>query len=136
MNEQQDERDLRGGWRERRVERSEARGVALGLQLQACAERAGASAMVLADPDGLLVATSRRGATSSEEIAAILPFLALNSDFAGLMMNRIPGGEQVVVSAFNVDGVDLYLCAVGDFSDRMHQEIAKAKMGVRRILYN
>jgi hypothetical protein len=136
VDELQGERDLRGGRRERRVERSEMRGVALSLQLQACAERAGASAMVLADPDGLLVATSRCGACSSEEIASILPSLALGSDFAGLMMNRIPGGEQVVVSAFNVDGVDLYLCAVGDFSDRLHHEIAKAKMGVRRILLN
>jgi len=130
----QGDRNLRGGRRERRVERSELVGEALGHQLQACAERAGATAMVLADPEGLLVATSRAGACSSEEIAAILPILALGSDFAGLMMNRIPGGEQVVVSAFNVAGIDLYLCAMGDFSERMHQEIARAKAGVRRIL--
>ena len=134
MDVLQSERDLRGGRRERRMERSEMRGEALGFQLQACAERAGATAMVLADPDGLLVATSRHGSNSSDEIAAILPFLALGSDFAGLMMNKIPGGEQVVVSAFNVAGIDLYLCAMGDYSERMHTEIARAKEGVRRIL--
>lgn len=129
-----EERSLRGARRERRQRRSERTELALNYQLQTSAERAKAATMVLADQDGLVVASSARGAETSEELAAILPMLTFGSDFAGLMMNTLPGGDQVVVSAFNAADTNLYLCAVGEFSEQMHFEIALAKSGVRRIL--
>ena len=129
-----DARSLRGGRRERRQRRSERTETALIYQLQACAERASASTMVLADQDGLLVASSQWGEDRSEELAAILPMLTLGTDFGGLMMNAMPGGPQVVVSSFRAAETDLYLCAIGDFSDQMHEEITTAKSGIRRIL--
>ncbi len=109
-------------------------GMALDYQLQACAERAALTTMILADRDGLLVAASPKGEEKNEELAAILPMLIYGSNFAGMLLSKHPGGDQVVVSAFNAAGTDLYLCAIGDFGQQTYEEVTRAKEGVRRIL--
>ena len=119
---------------ERRHRRSTQVATALQYQLTTCAERSGLSSMVLADHDGLVLATSDLPMEQSEEIAALLPMLAQSSDFSGLLMGTQAPGAQVVVSSFHVAGSYLFLCAVGDYSKQAHKEIAKAKVGVRRIL--
>ncbi len=119
---------------ERRVQRSEHLGDAIGYQLGACAERAGLEALVLADGDGLLVASSPWSDERGEMIAAALPLLAKGSDFAGVLLDEGAGDEQVLVSTFQAAGTELFLCAVGSFGGPSHQEIARAKVGVRRIL--
>ena len=62
--------------KERRTQRSEQVGAALTYQMQACAERAGLAAMLLAERGGTLVASSR---WSAEDCAAVaLPFVEVH----------------------------------------------------------
>lgn len=119
---------------ERRVRRSDRIETALGYQLQACSERAGLRAMVLADHDGLLVASSPWEDEQGEELAAIMPLLAKGNDFAGVVVTEEQRTDRVLVSSFVAAGAPLFLCAVGDFDGASHHEIARAKVGVRRIL--
>ena len=119
---------------DRRVRRSEQLDTALSYQLDACVERAGLTTMVLADQDRLLVASSSTPDPKDEELAAILPLLVQGSDFAGILLGQQSPGDQVVVSEFNAAGTNLYLCAVGDYGRKTHEEVARAKVGVRRIL--
>ena len=120
---------------ERRVKRSNRLETALEYQLEACAERAGLEAMVLADDAGLLVASSPWSSERSETIAAFLPLLVEGSDYLGILRQEVGDGEEpVLISAFEAAGSELFLCAVGGFGGATHQEIARAKVGVRRIL--
>ncbi len=59
--------------RERRVRRSEDRTEALSLVLDACRERCGARAVVLADERGLLLASAGVEPDEAEALAARIP---------------------------------------------------------------
>ncbi len=119
---------------ERRTRRSEQLDLALGYQLEACVERAGLNAMLLADQDGLLVASSPGTSREKEEIAAILPLLARGQDFTGNLLGRGVMCHTVAVSAFHTADTDLFLCALGDNGEGTFEEMALAKTGVTRIL--
>jgi hypothetical protein len=119
---------------ERRFRRSDRIETALEYQLQACTERAGLRAMVLADHDGLLVASSPWSEERVEELAAIMPLLAKGDDFSGVVATEEDRSDPVLVSSFVAAGAPLFLCAVGDYGSESHHEIARAKVGVRRIL--
>jgi predicted regulator of Ras-like GTPase activity (Roadblock/LC7/MglB family) len=119
---------------ERRTRRSERIDEALSYQLEACVARAGLKALVVADGDGLVVASSPWHEARSEAVAAALPLVAQGSDFAGTLLDEGAGAEHVLVSSFVAAESELYICAVGDFGGDAHREIARAKVGVRRIL--
>lgn len=119
---------------DRRVRRSEQLDQALAFQLEACVERVGLEEMLLADQDGLLVASSAGSTTHSEEIAAILPLLARGHDFTGNLLSQGATCHKVAVSAFHAAETDLFLCALGDNGCETFAEIAQAKLGVTRIL--
>jgi hypothetical protein len=119
---------------DRRVRRSERLDLALSYQLEACVERLGLEEMLLADQDGLLVASSAGEASSSEEIAAILPLLARGHDFTGNLLGKGVTCHTVAVSGFRAANTDLFLCALGDNGPVTFDQIALAKEGVARIL--
>ncbi len=120
---------------ERRFRRSEQTDEALTYQLDACVERAELDIMLLADHDGLLVATSQSSGDDTEEIAAILPLLARGHDFIGSLVSH--GGSsclEVAVSAFHISDSELFLCALGGNDQEVFNELEIAKSGVTRIL--
>jgi len=120
---------------ERRVHRSEQLEEALSYQLEACVERAGLDAMLLADRDGLLVAESHQSADETDEIAAILPLLARGQDFTGNLLSR-SGATclELAVSSFSISDSELFLCALGGNDQVAFLEMERAKNGVQRIL--
>jgi hypothetical protein len=120
---------------DRRVRRSDRVDEALSYQLDACTERAGLDAMLLADGDGLLVAVSKSSASDSEEIAAILPLLARGHDFTGNLVGHSGATcMEVAVSSFKAAASDLFLCALGGNDEMAFSQMELAKEGVGRIL--
>jgi hypothetical protein len=121
--------------KDRRTRRSEQTDEALELQLDACAERAGLDSMLLADRDGLLLATSQPAGDQSEEIAAVLPLLARGIDFSGNLLEAAGAvRHELAVTAFEALGTELFLCALGGSDREVLAEIERAKAGVTRIL--
>lgn len=118
---------------ERRQRRSEHPGTALFYQLDTCRERAALEAMILADEDGLCVASSGRVETC-EELAA---HMALVCDrvpyFEGTMLSS-EERRDVFMKRFRVNGEELYLCAVGGNMAMRVFEVQRSETGVTRIL--
>src|SRR5512137_2847755 len=97
---------------ERRLHRSDDTLEALSLQLEATADRAACTALVLTQRDGLKVAEAGEDA-AAEEIAALAPTLARDGR---LWHGAIPtsiGERLVTVAPVPSDNGTLYLCAVG-----------------------
>src|SRR5689334_24439849 len=96
---------------ERRHRRSTSPHIALTLQLDAACED-GLAAMVLADGDGLPLASSGDG-YACEEVAGRMVVVARRiRDFSGTLIG--PGQRwDVQMTKFEVDGNELVLCAVG-----------------------
>lgn len=118
--------------RERRKRRSSTPHIALTLQLDACCGD-GLAAMVLADGDGLPLASS--GDTyACEEIAGRMVIVARRiREFAGTLIG--PGQRwDVQMTKFEVDGSELVLCAVGGDAATRQRQLARAGDGVQRIL--
>jgi hypothetical protein len=118
---------------ERRVHRSDDTLEALTLQLEATADRAACSALVLAQRDGLPMAEVGDD-VAVEEIAALAPMLARDGR---LWHGAIPtsAGERLVTVA-PVPSVDdtLLLCAVGGLLCVLGPELSLGGRGVARIL--
>jgi hypothetical protein len=100
---------------ERRHRRSACLADALRLQLEACREDEGLSAIVVSDELGFCVAHAG-GDGSHEEIAARLPLLADPARRGSLRDDA--GGFQappaaLAVTTFSVAGETLHACAVG-----------------------
>lgn len=118
---------------ERRRRRSNDPSQALAYQLDACRKRAGLDAMILADQDGLCVATAGRAETC-EQFAARVPMIQRGARrFAGEMWTDEDRWD-VDVWRFDVGGMELSLCAVGGMPDERTQELARSLKGVTRIL--
>lgn len=115
---------------ERRRKRSNYRGLSLHYWLAAVAARTRALAFVVADPSGLLIASSLRG-PEAEELAAIVPLLYRDAaaPLVGVKWRQMP----IQVDQITIDGMPLLLCAVGD-RPACHSAMAQAAGGVERIL--
>jgi hypothetical protein len=113
--------------RERRVNRSENKQLAIQYFLQSCILRLGLRGLVLGTRDGLLVAAAG-GGVDSESAAAFAPFVFHEAwDF-----------PESVEEAFFVDAIPLahttlYLFVVGR-SDQRSPTVSRTKSGIRRIL--
>jgi hypothetical protein len=99
---------------ERRQRRSGCLADALRLQLEACREAEGLSAIVVSDDLGFCVAHSG-GDGNHEELAARLPMMAdpaqhrfLSDDDGAL---RAPGAS-IAVTTFSIEGARLHACFV------------------------
>lgn len=116
---------------ERRIRRSAERGVALNYQLEACAERAGADFALLADEQGLLLASSARDKRESEEAAALLASLGLCDHSSGELWRA---GRVVAALSFVAQGQRLIIGIGGRRLEGTPPEVEQAIGGVKRIL--
>lgn len=118
---------------ERRVRRSPHTGPALSMQLQACAERSGIDAMILADSNGLVVASSEWSHDAAEHVAAQLSGISTHQfrvlTFQGAGMTR-----TVAARGFRVGDQELVVGAVGRPTQDIVGEMYTAMGGVTRIL--
>ncbi len=117
---------------ERRTSRSPNVTEALRLQLRRSAHLSGASSMVLADDDGLVLASSRNDAVA-EEVAAVARFLGSSGTHEGPLPSSA-GPQHVSVHRFGRSPARLYLCALGGRAEVRAVEIHRAIRGIERIL--
>lgn len=115
---------------ERRTRRSNERQVALRYQLEHARESGGLEAVVLADADGLTLASSGDAAKCSE-VAAMAPLMA-TSPF-GVPLSPLLQGLDVAVRPLMLNGQQLYLATVGGSVAR-DAVLSHSVHGVRRIL--
>jgi hypothetical protein len=108
---------------ERRRRRSDDTVEAVGLLLEACRERNGLDALVIADRDGMVVSASAREGVRPEVIAAHLPRTHLRDQLPALHART-----------FKACGIRLFLGAVGEMSERVLAEMLAAMRGTQRIL--
>jgi hypothetical protein len=90
--------------------------------------------MILCDSDGLLVAASPWDPEASEELAALLPLLARDGRFTGILLGESSIGRSVQVSSFAVEEEDLFLCAIGKVGEGVGSQMDWAISGIKRIL--
>lgn len=118
---------------ERRRRRTHVITEALTYQLRACCEDGGMQAMVVADNEGLPLATS--GDTAAcEELAARMALIASRTDgFSGTLLGN---GEHwdVDMTQVSVHGSQLLVCAIGGNARERQRQIVRGASGARRIL--
>ncbi len=118
---------------ERRVRRSHHTGLALSMQLQACAERSGVDAMILADGNGLVVASSEWNDDATEHVAAQLSSVSTHQ-FRVLTLQGAGMTRTVAARGFRVGDQELVVGAVGRPTQDIVGEMYTAMGGVSRIL--
>ncbi len=118
---------------ERRHRRSTATTLALKYQLDACCEGGRIEAMVVADGDGLPLASS--GDTfACDEVAARMVLVGPKiQEFNGTLLGAGHRWE-VQMQKVNVEGTDLLVCVVGGTADARKRQIARGTEGALRIL--
>lgn len=115
---------------ERRTRRSSHRDLALGFQLEHVRDRARLEVLVLADEDGLALATAGDPAVC-REVAAIAPLIARS--VLGIPLPPLLRGAEVAIRVVEVHGQPLYLASVGGGVAR-DALLAHSLRGVHRIL--
>lgn len=121
---------------ERRRRRSNDPSQAIRHQLDACRQKAGLDAMILADRDGLCIAFSGP-AMACEEFAARVSILSMpHRSISGFDVELWTEDDRwdVYVRRFDVDGFELCLCAVGGLAGERAAEVERSLRGVQRIL--
>jgi len=118
---------------ERRRRRTNVITEALTYQLLACCEDGGMQAMVVADNEGLPLATS--GDTAAcEELAARMALVgARTHGFSGTLLGN---GEHwdVDMTKVSIHGSQLLVCAIGGSPAERQRQIARGAAGTLRIL--
>jgi hypothetical protein len=117
---------------ERRHNRSANTTRALCYQLDASLKRAELTGFVLTDDGGVCLAAAG-DAHACDEIAAHLPLVGRKvGEFEGVLYG--PAAQwDVQMRRFEVEGTDLYLCAIGG-SDARNDQMRHSINGVARIL--
>jgi hypothetical protein len=118
---------------ERRLHRSDDSLEALALQLEATADRAACTALVLTEKDGLPLAEVGDD-KAAEEIAAFAPTLTRDGRLWHGAIPTSVGERLVTVVPVPSGGGTLYLCAVGGLLCVLGPELALGGRGVARIL--
>lgn len=128
--------------RDRRIDRSDVMSVALNKLLVASAARNGPLTAIVADQQGLLVASAARSDDHAERVAAAASLLTwLRETFSshqvldGLSraVFEAPDGERLAVWAFDADGEPLLLGLL--LREEPTDELARHLIdGVRRIM--
>lgn len=118
---------------ERRIRRSHDTSQALFYQLETSRSRANLQAMVLADDDGLCVASSGDD-DMCDELSAYMTLIGDKVErFDGCLLDA-DGRWDVYIRRFNVFGVDLYVGAVGGTREGRTREVGHSMRGTGRIL--
>ncbi len=117
---------------ERRRNRSANTTRALCYQLTASLERADLTGMILADEEGVCLASAGDG-DACDEIAAHLPMVGRKVDaFEGVLYG--PEAQwDIHMKRFAVEGMNLFLCAIGA-GDARNDQLDLSMNGVARIL--
>jgi hypothetical protein len=119
--------------RERRRRRAESTTQALRYQLAACCEDGRIEAMVVADGDGLPLASSGDTYACDEVAARMVLVGARIREFNGTLVGA---GHMwnVQMVKLDVDGSELLVCAVGGSAEQRKRQIARGAEGALRIL--
>ncbi len=106
---------------------------ALAFQLDACCADGAIEAMVVADGDGLALASSGDRYACDEVAARMVIVGSRIREFNGTLLE---GGHRWDVQMVKVDveGTDLLVCAVGGSADARRRQIARGAAGAQRIL--
>lgn len=115
---------------ERRHRRSSDRFLALRYQLEHAREKGGIEALVLADDEGLVIASSGDAATCAE-LGAVAPLMA--KSVMGMPMPPLLRGAEVAIRRVTIYGQSLYLASVGGGVAR-DALLHTSRAGVTRIL--
>jgi len=118
---------------ERRRRRANMATQALRYQLQSCCEDGRIEAMVVADGDGLPLASS--GDTfACDEVAARMVLVGPRiKEFNGTLLGA-GHSWQVQMMKFEVDGSELLVCAVGGTPEARKRQLTRGAEGALRIL--
>ena len=118
---------------ERRRRRANTVTQALKYQLAACCEDGRIEAMVVADGDGLPLASS--GDTyACDEVAARMVLVGTRiKAFSGTLLGA-GNSWQVQMLKVQVDGSELLVCAVGGTAEARKKQITRGAEGALRIL--
>ena len=118
---------------ERRRRRATSATQALRFQLLSCCEDGKIEAMVVADGDGLPLASS--GDTyACDEVAARMVLVGSRiREFDGTLLGDGHRWDVQMVKV-DVDGAELLVCAVGGSAAERHRQIARGAEGALRIL--
>ncbi|MBA3501893.1 MAG: hypothetical protein H0T65_16125 [Deltaproteobacteria bacterium] len=118
---------------ERRRRRANTATQALRYQLAACCEDGRIEAMVVADGDGLPLASS--GDTyACDEVAARMVLVGTRiKEFNGTLLGQ---GQRwdVQMMKVEIDGSELLVCAVGGTAEARSRQITRGAEGALRIL--
>jgi hypothetical protein len=117
----------------RRINRSNDVQTALSLQLAATAERAQFSSIVLADENGLVMA-SLGDPDVCEHMAALSPILSAEMKLLHGEMETVKGVVQMSVAPLSVDGNLLFIAAAEGRKSDITKELFFGGRGVTRIL--
>lgn len=117
---------------ERRHNRSANTTEALHHQLDAALKNTELTGLVLTDDGGICIAAAGQD-FACDEIAAHLPLVGRKArEFEGILFG--PGAQwDVHMRRFEVEGTELYLCAIGA-SEARNDQLAHSIDGVSRIL--
>jgi hypothetical protein len=118
---------------ERRRRRANTAVQALKYQLAQCCEDGRIEAMVVADGDGLPLASS--GDTyACDEVAARMVLVGPRiQEFSGTLLGS-GNAWQVQMMKVQVDGSELLVCAVGGTAEARKRQIVRGAEGAVRIL--
>jgi hypothetical protein len=118
---------------ERRRRRADLITQALTYQLRACCEDGGVHAMVIADEDGLRLASSGDCHACDEVAATMVQLGARTHAFSGTLLRHGQRWDVDMTRIF-VDGIPLLVYAVGGSPDQRARQIARGAQGTLRIL--
>jgi hypothetical protein len=118
---------------ERRRQRGTTITQALHFQLAACCEDGRIDAMVVADGNGLPLASSGDSSACDEVAARMVLVGARIREFNGVLFG--PGHRwDVQMQKIDFEGTDLLVCAVGGTAEARQRQIARGAAGAVRIL--
>jgi predicted regulator of Ras-like GTPase activity (Roadblock/LC7/MglB family) len=118
---------------ERRRRRADLVTQALRYQLEACCKDGRIHAMVVADGDGLPLASSG-DIDACDEVAARMAYLgARTREFSGTLSGHGRSWE-VEMQKVRVDHSDLLVCTVGGSLEQRQRQLTRGATGTLRIL--
>jgi hypothetical protein len=118
---------------ERRRRRTNLITQALTYQLSACCEDGKMQAMVVADEDGLPLASSGDRQACDEVAASMVHIGARAPGFCGTLL-RLGQCWDVEMTQVVVDGSPLLVCAIGGSAEQRRRQLARGAKGALRIL--
>ncbi|MBX3154420.1 MAG: hypothetical protein KF773_00345 [Deltaproteobacteria bacterium] len=119
---------------ERRVRRGNTITQALEYQLDACCNDGRITAMVVADGDGLPLASSGDTYACDEVAARMVRVGPRLLEFNGTVLNNSGQQWEVQILKIFVSGSELLVCAVGGTAEARSRQITRGAAGAVRIL--